>query len=516
MGTLSNRSAFLRPTRVRYGVLGFACSLSLLTYLDRICIMRAKENMQLDLGFSDSQMGWVFSAFTIGYMLFEVPGGWMGDIWGSRRVITRIVLCWSLFTALTGCVWSFSRGIGPIVVDSLLALLLIRFLFGIGEAGAYPNLTRVVGTWFPFQERAFAQGTIWMCARFGGAFAPFLIGRLSAALGWRQAFWVLGAVGVVWCVVFRSWFRDTPEEKPECNEAERDLIHGRSPVPAEAELSLPIDLSGNPEDLSASNAIVSEAQVTGFSSRAAPHSSGESFPQAGPSETSEPQHANSAAADAGHSWPSARSLLLSLTVWSLCAASCFVCFGWYFYPTWQPQYLKDVYGISYTGSELLTGLPFLCGAFGSLLGGRFSDYLVRRTGSRRWGRSALGVVGFTAAGLCVLATGFTTMAWQAVALLCAAFFVNDLAIPVIWAACADVGGRYAGTVAGIMNTAGGIGAILSPVLIPRVLAILPASYSGPERWRMIFLGLAASWFLGALAWVFIDASKPLFPKEASV
>src|SRR6185437_10595590 len=95
-----------------------------------------------------------------------------------------------------------------------------------------------------------------------------------------------------------------------------------------------------------------------------------------------------------------------------------------------------------------------------------------------------------------------------------AFLVNDLAIPVIWAVCADVGGRYAGTVAGIMNMAGGVGAVLSPVLIPRVLARLPAEHSGPERWRLIFAGLAVSWFLGALSWVFIDASKPLFKESA--
>jgi ACS family glucarate transporter-like MFS transporter len=454
--------AFGRPSHIRFGVLGFACSLSLLTYLDRICIMRARENIQADLGFSDIEMGLIFSAFTLGYALFEVPGGWLGDVLGSRRVIARIVLCWSLFTALTGCVWHFALDSGrvlslgrfdvPLVFNSLLALLLVRFLFGVGEAGAYPNLARVVRGWFPFQERALAQGAIWMCARVGGAFAPLLIGRLSAALGWRQAFWVLGATGICWCAAFYWWFRDTPEEKANCNQAERDLIHGYPP----------------------------------------------------PSSVQEEGH--------GHALPPWRCLFFSLTTWSLCAASCFVCFGWYFYPTWQPEYLKEVFGISYTGSELITGLPFLCGAVGSLLGGGLSDYLVRRTGNRRWGRSVIGVVGFTAAGLCVLATGFAATAWQAVALLCLAFLVNDLAIPVIWAACADVGGRYAGTVAGLMNMAGGVGAFISPILIPVILT-MTRHFSGPERWRLIFAGLAVSWFLGALAWVFIDASKPLFSEE---
>src|SRR6202035_2199818 len=170
MGTPTNLP---QASRVRFGVLGFACSLSLITYLDRICIMRSKEDIQRDLLFNDVQMGLIFSAFILGYALFEVPGGWMGDLWGSRRVLTRIVLCWSFFTALTGCVWSFSLDTGqtlswggwqlPVVLDALGLLLLIRFFFGVGEAGAYPNITRVIRDWFPVRERATAQGSVWMC-----------------------------------------------------------------------------------------------------------------------------------------------------------------------------------------------------------------------------------------------------------------------------------------------------------------------------------------------------------------
>ena len=195
MGATGPHWQNVAPSRVRFGVLGFAGSLSLVTYLDRVCIMRAKRDIQTDLGFDDPEMGLVFSAFLLGYALFEVPAGWMGDIWGPRRVLTRIVLCWSFFTALTGCIWRFRVDTGlelgsfsvALVLDSLLAMLLVRFLFGLGEAGAYPTLTRVVGTWFPFRERARALGTIWMSAGLGGAIAPFVLGRLSVAFGWRQA-----------------------------------------------------------------------------------------------------------------------------------------------------------------------------------------------------------------------------------------------------------------------------------------------------------------------------------------
>jgi MFS family permease len=454
-----------RPSRVRFGVLGFACSLSLLTYLDRVCISRAAEDIERDLAISETQMGWVFSAFLVGYLLFEVPGGLMGDWWGSRRVLTRIVLWWSLFTTLTGCVWLSSSGgsrLGfegwsvPVFLDALGLLFLIRLLFGAGEAGAYPNLTRVVKGWFPFGERALAQGTIWMSARLGGAVAPLILGRLSALLGWRMAFAVLGAVGVLWASAFFLWFRDSPTQMPACNDAERDLI--------------------DPPALAA----------------------------AGHDRHREPSEGGA------HAWPPLRPLASSLTLWGLSLAAFCVSFGWYFYPTWQPKYLKDVFGISYEGSELLTGLPFLCGALGALVGGSLSDHLVRLTGSRRWGRSLVGLTGFAGAGLCILAAACATAAWQAVTLLSLAAFINDLAIPVIWASCADIGGRFSGTVAGVMNMVGGLGGVLSPVLIPQARQALAAGHAPATTWALILGGLALAWLVGAAAWLVVDASKPLF------
>jgi MFS family permease len=287
-----------------------------------------------------------------------------------------------------------------------------------------------------------------MCARIGGGIAPLVIGRLTVALGWRQAFWVLGAIGITWAVCFVRWFRSSPAKHPACNEAELRLIS-----------------AGQPDSQ---------------------------------------HHAD------GHAWPGVRTLAASVTLWACCIAAFFVCFGWYFYPTWQPKYLLEVHGYKPDGweSEVLSGLPFLCGAAGALVGGRLSDRLVLRLGLR-WGRSLIGVGGFTGAGLCVLATGFAVSAWQAVVLLCLAFLINDLAIPVIWAVSADIGGRYAGTVAAVMNTVGAIGAIISPILIPYILAWLPAAWSPEQRWQVIFAGLASAWFLGAVAWLFIDASKRL-------
>jgi len=452
MGQFSPGSTVQRPTNVRFGVLAFACSLSLLTYLDRVCISQVGDLIREDLDLKPLQMGFIFSAFIAGYALLEIPGGWMGDRWGSRRVITRIVIWWSLFTALTGSVQKFRWESGyeinlfestfPIAFGSLGAMLLIRFLFGAGEAGAYPNLNRITSTWFPFRDRAFAQGAVWMCARLGGAIAPVVIRGLTDLFSWRVAFWILGSVGAVWAFCFFSWYRDKPEDKPSCNLAERELIRAGSIG-------------------------------------------------------THPAHNHQL------SW---RQLVTSGNAWALGITAFFFSFGWYYYPTWQPEYLEDSFGISYKDSQFLTGLPFLCGAVGSLGGGKISDALIRLTGSQRWGRSLVGLVGFTVAGCCVFATGFATSAWQAIALLCVAFLSNDLAIPVVWATCADIGGRFAGTVSGFMNCVGLLGGILSPTLIPLLR-------TKQFAWQTVFAVLAASWFAAALCWLYIDASKSVVEKD---
>ena len=132
----------------------------------------------------------------------------------------------------------------------------------------------------------------------------------------------------------------------------------------------------------------------------------------------------------------------------------------------HPAPLFFKYNIDPNESELITGAPFVCGAVGALLGGLLSDMLIRWTGSRRWGRSIMGVGGFTAAGICFLSSSFCEDWLQAAILLCAASFFNDLGIPPIWAACADIGGRYSGTLSGIMNMAGGVGSVSCPIVIP--------------------------------------------------
>lgn len=188
--------------RARTTLLWLTTVLSVITYLDRVAISSAATSIRADLGLSAVQMGWVFSAFTFAYAIFEIPSGWMGDVFGPRKVITRIVLWWSGFTMATGLTWNFG------------SLVTTRFLFGAGEAGAFPNISRSFARWFPAPERGAAHGMVFMGTRLGGALAPPLIVLLIRAAGWRESFFVFGALGVVWCVFWRRWFTDEPADHP--------------------------------------------------------------------------------------------------------------------------------------------------------------------------------------------------------------------------------------------------------------------------------------------------------------
>jgi sugar phosphate permease len=194
--------------RYRHGVLGLLFFLSIITYIDRVCISVAGPRMQEELGLTPEKWGWVVGAFTISYALFEIPSGALADRTGARRVLTRIVLWWSTFTSLTGAVSNF------------WALLATRFAFGAGEAGAYPGATSAISRWFPTHSRARASGTVWMASRLGGALSPLLVVPIQQAYGWRMSFYVFGVVGFIWCVAWYVWYRDRPELKAGVTEEE--------------------------------------------------------------------------------------------------------------------------------------------------------------------------------------------------------------------------------------------------------------------------------------------------------
>ena len=433
----------VQPTRVRYLVLVLLCSLACLTYLDRICIMRVQGDIERDLNLdrlsardeqtlsakglasdreartklardrATERMSWVFSAFVLGYVLFGLPGGWLADRFRPRAVLLLIVVWWSLFTALTGGVralagLAFSH---PDAGSFLATMVLVRFLFGAGEAGAYPNIARALGRWFPFGERGGAQGAIWLSSRLGGAVAPAILGSLVAvAGGWQRAFWILGVSGMVWALLFFLWFRDLPEQKASANQAECELIRA--------------------------GAVEQESIYRDEAPGRVP-------------------------------WT---RLFFSPNLLWLYVASFTANFSWFFYVTFLPKYLNEQFHVDYSHSEIMTGLPLLAGGLACLAGGRLSDVLIRSTGSKRWGRSLQGAIGLGVAAFCALAVSRTNSVWPVVLIICIASASQDVSLPAIWSASVDIGGRCAGTVGGCINSVGALGAMLSPLVAARVAA----------------------------------------------
>lgn len=196
----------------RFRVLGLLFALVFVMYLDRLCIAVAGPRIQHEMKLTPVQWGWVIGAFTLSYALFELPSGILGDRIGARKVLTRIVLWWSAFTALTGAVTSYPM------------LLAVRFLFGAGEAGAFPNCASAVSRWVPASERARAVSVFWMATATGGALSPPIVVSIEQGHGWRAAFFAFGSLGVFWSAIWYWWFRDSPAEKKGVSVEEREKI----------------------------------------------------------------------------------------------------------------------------------------------------------------------------------------------------------------------------------------------------------------------------------------------------
>ena len=419
-----------RASNARRTVLAFAFAAAFITYLDRVCISAAAPAMTDELRLTATEMGYVFSVFAVAYGVFEIPMGWLGDRFGQRKLLTRIVASWSLFTMLTG------------VVRSLPALLGVRFVFGAAEAGAFPTMARALARWFPVAERGLTTGWMWAGARIGGSLAPPLAAWFVVTVGWREAFWAFGSLGLVWCFFFWRWYRDDPGDHAAVNETELAYIRaGRAPVPGHAE-RIP--------------------------------------------------------------WG---RLFTSKNLWALFGMYFCSAFGFFFFVTWLPTYLMDEHGLTLERSGWYSALPLAAGAAACLLGGGFSDRLVRRMGSLRWGRRLVGVAGFLLAAVGFAGAAYAGDALAAVLWLAFAQGAQDLTLPVAWAVCVDVGRRYGGTATGFMNTASSLSAALSPV----VAAWLQQRFGS---FSALFALAAGVYFIGALLWFVIDPEDDLESQRA--
>jgi MFS transporter, ACS family, glucarate transporter len=213
-------SAQERPSHIRRNVLWLTVAVYMITYMDRVVIATAAPSIQKEFNFSLQTMGWIFSAFQIGYAVCQIPGGWLGDRFGARRALSGVVVWWSIFTAATATMWSAG------------SMFVCRLLFGMGEAGSFPIATRSLSRWMLPAERGWALGVTHAGARLGGAFTPMLVAFLIALLGWRTPFFIFAGVGLAWAALWYWYYRDSPAEHPSVNTAERALISASLGKPA--------------------------------------------------------------------------------------------------------------------------------------------------------------------------------------------------------------------------------------------------------------------------------------------
>jgi sugar phosphate permease len=378
-----------RPTRVRHVILGLTVAAYMITYMDRVVISAAAPVIRKEFAFDMITMGWILSSFRWGYALFQIPGGWLGDRIGPRRALTWIVTWWSVFTSATTLAWS------------AVSMIAVRFLFGVGEAGAFPIATRSLSRWLPPAERGFAQGITHAGSRLGAALTPPLVVLIIQAYGWRAAFLTFGSLGLVWAAAWFWYYRDTPAEHAEANAAEKELIH---------------------------------SALGGARSRTS------------------------------HSVPW-KKILSSGTLWTVALMYFCYSYALAVYLDWFPTYLNSYRHLSLTQMGAYASMPLLAGTAGDLLGGWISDIWARRTGNLKMARRGVAVFGFLMAAVSIFPATFTANPIYSVWYTCLAFFGLELTVGVSWAVCLDIGGDCAGSVSAVMNSCGNIGGAISPAVL---------------------------------------------------
>lgn len=372
----------------------FTFTLSLIMYVDRVCISAAKGQISSALSLSDTEMGWVLSIFALGYALAQTPGGMLADKYGARLVLSSIVTIWSGFTALTSFAFNFS------------SLLVIRFLFGAGEAGAYPGISTAVFKWIPVKERGIVNGINFSGSRIGAAFALPIIAYMLDLFGWRETFILLGIIGFVWALIWYLWFRNYPEEHPSISVEEKDYI-----------------LNNRQKKETSANR-VSLSFRTLFTSK--------------------------------NMW---------LAMWQYFCSN----FTFFFCLTWLFPYIKSTYQLDAVEAGLWSSIPLLFGAFGNWFSGWLVDRIYCK-GSWNLSRKLPAIIGFLLAAFGMLMSVYMTEVLGAITFLSLAIFGADMTLSPSWSFCNDIGKSNSGAVSGTMNMAGNIGSFFTALAFPYLKA----------------------------------------------
>ena len=416
---------------IRWLLIFWMFAISAISYLDRVNISIAARFMQQEFHISDLQLGPVFSAFLVGYALFQAPAGRLADRFGPRLILMLGTLWWGVFTALTAMVSASMAGL-------LLVLLAVRFSLGAGEAVLFPASNRLVANWIPSRERGLANGIIFAGVGAGAGVTPPLVGYIVLHYGWRASFWISAVIGIAAGVVWYWLARDRPEDHPWVAPGEITLIEqGLPELPAELEIGKPLPWR------------------TIFGSK------------------------------------DVLAIAFSYFTYGYAA---WIFFAWFFI------YLSKVRGLDLKSSFYYSMLPFIAMAVGSTVGGRVSDILTRRYGNRI-GRCGVAVAGIALAAIFIASGTQVESARLASIVLAGGAGALYLSQSSFWSVTADMGGRSAGSVSGVMNMGGQIGGIVTASLTP----LIARQFS----WTASFLVAAALCAAGSLAWLAVDPNVEL-------
>jgi MFS family permease len=419
----------------RYRVVALATALAMVTYLDRTAIGTLAPGIRRDLGLSAVEMGWIFTAFQLAYGLFEIPTGRWADRVGTRSVLARIVIWWSVMTMATAAATSY------------VTMLVVRFLFGAGEAGAWPSVARTFSRWIPQPERGRVQGIFFCGAHLVAGVTPaFIVGGgllgpwpgLLTVMSWRGVFVTFGFVGLVWVAIWLYWFRNDPSEHPSVSPSELALI-------------------------------VAQRKRLG---------------------------------DHGGGWTYWRTLIRSRNMIALSIMYIPNCMIFYFCITWLPSYLLERHGFNISGMALFAGLPLLVSMPGDLLGGWLTDYLCNRYGLRV-GRCGLGGVAYLVVGCCLIAAAMAPSPVLAAVLIAAGTGVTMFTLGAAWGTVMDIGGSHVGVVGGTMNSIGNLVAMLNPLIVAYSVAWFAS-------WDLPLYVMGILFLIGAGCWALVDPTEPVF------
>ncbi len=407
---------------------------SVLMWVDRACISAAKGDIASDMNFTDQQMGWVMSAFALGYALFQVPSGKLADRFGPRVVMSVVCVVWSIFTALTGVI----RGLAPLIG--------LRFLFGMGEAGGYPTIARAFTSWLPMNERGIANSVSFSGGRLGAALAmPGVVWLIGVLGGWQQTFWFFGAVGVLFAIAWFVLFRDSPEQHPAISEEEANYIIANRKPAATASVS--------PEK---SGSVTEAVDIS-------PQDGDQNPYRPAPDITTEID--DSLASTVSEQSLTFVEMLRSPNLLMLMVQYVAHNFTFFFTVTWFFPYLKESYSLTAEQTGWYAAIPLLCGVAGNWLAGFTVDKLYSQ-GKWNFSRRLPAAIGFVFGAIGMSLCVNMTTPGAAVACMCIAIFGADMILSPSWSTCMDIGGKSAGAVSGAMNMVGNLGAFTTALAFP--------------------------------------------------